>query len=420
MATTTKADLEQLVKRISEAGWEVRDFGVRWRITNPAGGGPLFISKRPPSNNTLKSYSDELFKRGWNEADQQAAHEASRQAKIAADRAHNEQRIKELDELMARQATEDANRAEENAERLDRLKLSARTLRGGARKDVIDLDGKFAEELLRHNRFFARRHDADPIGRTNRPFDRRYAEYLAAQMVAGEWGLTHQGMALSADGDLLDGQHRLVAVMIAAETAPDVTIQTEITYDLDPETFKLIDQGKSRGPADVLALHGIPNRFHTAAAVRLLAAYDTDQMHRYSAVRVAPHEVLARAEELGDKLQYAIRLAGALSKLTPVSGAAVGVFIAQRAYWDAPVEDFVHGVANGFNLDEGDPRAALRSWLFNIQRKRKRVYAGPPERLAVFLKAWNYWLEGRSVKEVKIRNDEEFPTPIERVKPTSA
>ena len=47
----------------------------------------------------------------------------------------------------------------------------------------------------------------------NRPLRRTVVEHYADEMKTGRWLLTHQGIALNCDGTLLDGQHRLAAIV---------------------------------------------------------------------------------------------------------------------------------------------------------------------------------------------------------------
>ena len=46
-------------------------------------------------------------------------------------------------------------------------------------------------------------------------FQKTWAEKLARDIKAGTFLLTHQGIAFDEDGILLDGQHRLAAVVMA-------------------------------------------------------------------------------------------------------------------------------------------------------------------------------------------------------------
>lgn len=438
MASTTRAQLEDLIARVTATpDWEVKDLGVRWRITWNQGGGPLFIPKRPPAGNTITGVVRQLQAHGWSPATAEDAEQNGRRTRIKEDADRNEARMKELEELIAdqeRQVAEarDATLAD-RARRLEKMTVSARTLHGGVKKDVIVIDVDFANSLLEFNNFFNRPTDDTPVGNTNRPFDRKRAEFYARQMLTPDengptgnaWYLTHQGIAIDEDGAMSDGQHRLVALVIAGTTGvgvkgradriepnPDVTIMTEVTYDLPRHTYAVIDQGKARTVHDVLANRNIPNRLHAAATLRLLHAYDQKMLDKFNQVRLSTHDILDLADNRYPGVQDAIRRAGMIRDVMPLSAAAAGIILAERAYPGAPMDEFLNGLGTGYNLAPGDPRKALDKWATRIKRNTKRFRALGPEQLAYFLKTWNLWLRGEIRTEIKMHPAEAFPHPI--------
>ena len=68
-----------------------------------------------------------------------------------------------------------------------------------------------------------------------------------------KWKLTHQGIAFDWNEKLVDGQHRLWAIVLTGRTVP-----IRVTYNVDPETSFVIDTGRSRSGADVLTIAGRP------------------------------------------------------------------------------------------------------------------------------------------------------------------
>lgn len=75
----------------------------------------------------------------------------------------------------------------------------------------------------------------------NRPINRKHVTALANAMRRGEWKTTHQGIALSPDHRLLDGQHRLLAIAEAR-----VTVQMLVAFDVPPDAFIALDRGRIR------------------------------------------------------------------------------------------------------------------------------------------------------------------------------
>ena len=60
-----------------------------------------------------------------------------------------------------------------------------------------------------------------------RPVLNRHVEKFAAEMTAGRWRLTHQGIAFDTEGKLIDGRHRLLAVIRSGATVPMLVVVDE-------------------------------------------------------------------------------------------------------------------------------------------------------------------------------------------------
>lgn len=94
----------------------------------------------------------------------------------------------------------------------------------------------------------------------NRHQRRWHVEWLASMMRRGEWRVTNQGIGFTRDGVLIDGHHRLSAVVKSG-----CTVQMLVALGLEPKVYLDIDQGRVRNAADI---HGAPKRI--AEVLRLL------------------------------------------------------------------------------------------------------------------------------------------------------
>lgn len=101
--------------------------------------------------------------------------------------------------------------------------------------------------------------------RKNRPIARGTVEFYADAIKAGHWLFNGEAIKFDCNGDLVDGQHRLHAIVKAGKA-----IQTLVIRGLDPQAFKTIDTGRTRNGGDVLALRGIPYSGAMSSAYRLL------------------------------------------------------------------------------------------------------------------------------------------------------
>ena len=91
----------------------------------------------------------------------------------------------------------------------------------------------------------------DNTNTRNRKLSEAYAERLARDISQGRWLLTHEGIAFDPHGVLLDGQHRLWAIVLA-----DKPVQMYVWFDVTSDALMAINNGKSRSTVDILRLAG--------------------------------------------------------------------------------------------------------------------------------------------------------------------
>lgn len=84
---------------------------------------------------------------------------------------------------------------------------------------------------------------------TNRALRDSVVERYARMMKSHEWTVTHQGVAFDVEGNLVDGQHRLAAVLKSGQTIPFL-----VCRDLSLAAYAYIDGGVSRSIADRVKL----------------------------------------------------------------------------------------------------------------------------------------------------------------------
>ncbi len=148
---------------------------------------------------------------------------------------------------------------------------------------IVRMTPKLAEEILTKNTL-------------NRPLRSGRVEKYAADMKAGNWTLNGETIKLTADGQLLDGQHRLYAVVFA-ETVVDMLL----IEGLDASVMPTIDTGAPRGFADVLSIRGGKNNLVVATTMRWLAWYkDKKRIGAPSSIALSHTELLKLAEKNPD------------------------------------------------------------------------------------------------------------------------
>jgi hypothetical protein len=85
----------------------------------------------------------------------------------------------------------------------------------------------------------------------NRAIRKTAVDQYANDLRRGEWKLTHQGVAISPGGRLLDGQHRLSAIVQSG-----ITAQMVVALDVPETAYLVMDRGKPRQLRDALGVDG--------------------------------------------------------------------------------------------------------------------------------------------------------------------
>lgn len=96
----------------------------------------------------------------------------------------------------------------------------------------------------------------------NRPVLKGTVHSYARQMRNGSWNLTHQGIAFDENGELIDGQHRLNAIVEA-----NIPVTMNVTTGVRREKGEVftIDMGRKRTYANVVQMSGMEDPVYKGA-----------------------------------------------------------------------------------------------------------------------------------------------------------
>ncbi len=248
---------------------------------------------------------------------------------------------------------------------------------------------------------------------SNRPLSRSVVRSFAEAMLRGEWLVTHQGIAFDTAGVLVDGQHRLAAV-IEADLPVEMTVFTEV----EPGTFDVLDTGKKRNAADVLAIEGEKSTTLLAAMVRTVWQYQnrSDQSWSGGAAGVTNHQIVQTLEAnpaLRDYIAVADRVAAETGMIKSAAGAASFLVDAANPRRKARMAEWHEGVTEGAGLDRSDPRLVFRKAMFAMARKQAGVVQrrrDTREHVVLYLKAFNAWAAGETLNGLRYTARE--PAPV--------
>jgi len=248
------------------------------------------------------------------------------------------------------------------------------------------------------------------VNTANRPLSQSTVKGFAEAMSRGDWMVTHQGIAFSSTGVLVDGQHRLAAVVEA-----DIPVEMTVFTDVNDATFDVLDTGKRRNAADVLALEGEKSVTMLAAMVRTVWLYENrpDLTWSGGAAAVTNHQIvttLTAHPKLRDFIVVGDQLAAAIGMIKSAAGAAS--YLVSQANPKADLSAWFEGVTEGAGLPKGDTRLMLRRVMFNMTRKHE----GQPKRrrdtrehVGLYFKSFNAWATGDPIGQLRFAGRDPLP-----------
>lgn len=198
-----------------------------------------------------------------------------------------------------------------------------------------------------------------------------YIEAIAAAMRRGEWQTTHQGVAFAKCGKLLDGQHRLEAIVKAK-----IDLDMLVVTGLEDAAFSVIDVGTKRSMADTTRLSKRSAEVCRFVVKKLLSSYTP------TAAQVSEFANLG-ADRLHEKLTSYCGSTRAYYSSAPMRAAAVTLLLAGHD------EDAVHTNYANLTLEKFSEMNGLSQSFVRLVNSGKSPRSGNPDLYAYGLKVLN-------------------------------
>lgn len=243
----------------------------------------------------------------------------------------------------------------------------------------------------------------------NRPLRQHSIDRIARQIKAGKWKFNGDTIKISSSDDVLDGQHRLWAIILA-----DVAVETVIVYDIEKDAFSTIDTLRVlRNGADILALAGLDrHRRSTSMALTWLIRWqrgvlETHKSRKNLVENSDIEECFQNHADMALAVDHCSRTKGLISP--GISGFLYYIFSNQ----DQELADrFLKTLLDPVDVALNDPFFRFRAWLLkSLEVKRRREAS---EMIALAFKAWNYARDGKTISVLSWRNSgpsaEAFPS----------
>jgi len=240
----------------------------------------------------------------------------------------------------------------------------------------------------------------------NRKIIQRKVNEYTDLMISGQWEESHpQGLVFNTKGDLINGQHRLLAVVKAG-----IPIRFYCTFNADDRVKVLLDSATPRTvdqTGQILGLDTSPLK--TAIARALFIKIEDKKIGRGLPVQ--------KILDVYEKYSKGIDLASIKNGSNSISTAIIRVVIA-RAYYHCSEPDklkhFVEVLDTGFSISKQDSSAiVLRNLYLQMSARKLNSAAGKISLFRKSLTAVHKYLEGVSVKNLAEAKIQYFPLDLE-------
>lgn len=259
--------------------------------------------------------------------------------------------------------------------------------------EVLTISPSVAKEMLKTNI-------------NNRPPIKSSINHYSRQMSGGKWRMTGEAIKFDEDGNLIDGQCRLMACIQSG-----CSFTTTVARGLSPEVFNVMDQGSIRTPAHAFGRDGKKRYAMLAAAVRLVWILEGKKKVRFSGRLTIDesYEILAARPNLEKCCELVTEwYTGSIPM--PPSIAAGFMSACSNAKTTISMEslEFWKQVITGNELTKGSPAQRLRLTLLNSRLKGEHLHRDTVNALCI--KAYNAYISGDEMGRLSYSpKSEKFP-----------
>jgi hypothetical protein len=259
-----------------------------------------------------------------------------------------------------------------------------------ATAEVVMMTPERARKLLKHNKI-------------NRRLREYHVRRISALMLGGRWRFNGDTIRLDTEGNLLDGQHRLNAIVNTGITIPVVLV-----CGVERDAMPTIDTAKlQRSYGDVIQIKGgASDRYQQQVGTALvwLCRYDRGVIPKMNLPenRIEADEVATKFANC-PKIQDAVERCLAVKNVGSPAMLGCVYYILTRANRFELAERMVDTMLDPSLASTTDPFFLLRQWFLNQTKGSKR--RNPVDTFAYIFKACNYAFHGHQPKALVYKPD---------------
>jgi hypothetical protein len=256
---------------------------------------------------------------------------------------------------------------------------------------------KLAKELLLKNN-------------SNRRITKSFVTTYANDMREGRWkGNTAEFIKIADDGDILDGQHRLLAIIES-----DCSVLFDTAFNVPKSVFDVLDTGKKRSSADVFSIEKIENYTIISATIKsyLVVSKNNNLSSKESLTsqRLTNTMILAEYEKRPEFWQevacFSRKNYKRFAQILPAS--LIGTLYSY--FYDITPEqsrNFINQLCSGDDISNSSIAVLRQALLKDKVSQRKMSFQ---DKFAIIIKTWNAFRLGKNYRIMKFDRDVE-PMP---------
>lgn len=273
--------------------------------------------------------------------------------------------------------------------------IETKRLRNEDSIETVTVTPAMAADLLEHNRL-------------NRPLKDQHVKRIADQIASGKWRFNGDTIKISEGGDVLDGQHRLWAIIEAKKP-----VETLIVRGIKREAFATIDTLRSpRSGGDVIALNGATLYRNTiATSIQWLIRWRKGVIENFRSPenRIENSDI----EDFYQNNPSIVQAVGRASQLRGIANPSILAFFyyVLSTRNSELAERMMETLRDPAAVSISDPFFRLRSYFTSDKGGRHK---DPIVTIALMVKAANFAFAGKRVDALTWKNQgerrEPFPT----------
>ena len=252
----------------------------------------------------------------------------------------------------------------------------------------MDITPDMAKKILAHR------------NKNNRPIRYTHLEKLSEAIEKGEWKVTNQGIAFDADGNLIDGQHRLAAILQTRQT-----VKMMVATNMDAGIFDVVDTGSKRSTGDALDILGSEHGRCVSAALKIYICYHKFPEKAWSGAAIqqpSTSDVITIYKDRQDEIEALLSVIKKKHKnfkcFSQSLGLCLSLLLLDAGWSDVQIWEFWDCVTLGANLPPDSVVLSFRNQLSD-PFFRKRHYGTQRYMLNAFIKCFNSYITRESVSK---------------------